>query len=313
MTLPVNRREIILGGTMTALSPSLLTAAPAPTDDIGGLPLWPKGAPGAERVSAQEVVLERAAPGLPRDRIVQHVRRPLLTLFPPRGEPNGITLLIIPGGAYVRVVIDKEGIESAEWFAAQGFHAALLRYRLPGDGWAAGADAPVHDAMRAVRLLRAQGAKRVGVLGFSAGGHVAARLITARPDYSAVDSADDATARPDFAALMYPVINMNSRDVHAASRDQILAAGVPEAELDRLTPATRVTPDTPPTLLMHAADDDAVPVGNSFALYEALRAAGIRSELHVFDRGGHGFGLRGTPGKTIAVWPTLVANWARSA
>ena len=149
--------------------------------------LWPGGAPGAEKVTVREEVIERLPDGPMRDRFVQHVTRPLLTLFAPKTAYNGITLLIVPGGGYVRVVIDKEGVEAAEWFTARGFAAAVLRYRLPADGWAAGADAPVHDAMRAMRLLRSQpiaggsAAGRIGVIGFSAGGHLCARLIT-EPD-----------------------------------------------------------------------------------------------------------------------------------
>jgi acetyl esterase/lipase len=324
MTLPLNRREVILAATMTALELSLLAAAPVPVPaaDIGGntIPLWPEGAPGGARVTAREEILERAPEGPLRDRIARHVRRPVMTMFGPRTQPNGITLLIIPGGGYVRVVIDKEGVESAEWFAERGFTAALLRYRLPGDGWAAGADAPVHDAMRAVKLLRnlpstaGASTQRVGVLGFSAGGHVAARLITehASLSYARVDDADSQVARPDFASLMYPVIKMTGPAAHGGSRDELLKAGVDESALSRFEPSSHVDESTPRCQILHAADDDAVPVANSQILYDALREAGVRAELHLFDRGGHGFGLRGTPGRSIAAWPTLVEHWAKS-
>jgi acetyl esterase/lipase len=322
MTLPLNRREVILAATMTALTPSLLAATPVPAADLGGhtIPLWPEGAPGGAQVTAREEILERAPEGPLRDRIARHVRRPLMTMFAPRTQPNGITLLIIPGGGYARVVIDKEGVESAEWFADRGFTAALLRYRLPGDGWAAGADAPVHDAIRAMKLLRnlpaAAGAssQRIGVLGFSAGGHVAARLITehATLGIAGVDDANSRDARPDFASLMYPVIKMTGSAAHGGSRDELLKAGVAESALTRFEPSSRVTANTSRCQILHATDDDAVPVANSQILYDALRAAGVRAELHLFDRGGHGFGLRGTPGKSIAAWPTLVEHWAKS-
>ena len=159
-------------------------------------------------------------------------RSPCSRSYAPKVAYNGITLLIVPGGGYVRVVIDKEGVEAAEWFTARGFAAAVLRYRLPADGWASGADAPVHDAMRALRLLRSQpiaggsAPGRVGVMGFSAGGHLCARLIT-EPDlaYPRRDSADDLSARPDFAVLMYPVIATTGAHAHAGSAQQLLIRG----------------------------------------------------------------------------------------
>ena len=198
-------------------------AAGVPTADPGGesLLLWPGGAPGAERVTVHETFTERAPQGPLRDRIVEHVTRPTLTLFHAQGKANGVTLLIVPGGGYVRVVIDKEGFESARWFAQRGFECAVLRYRLPGDGWRAGADAPVHDALRALRLLRSRRSSgssapaRLGVIGFSAGGHVVARLITEPAlNYARVDSADELAAQPDFAVLMYPVIATRVRRTH---------------------------------------------------------------------------------------------------
>jgi acetyl esterase/lipase len=217
------------------------------------------------------------------------------------------------------VVIDKEGVEAAEWFTARGFAAAVLRYRLPADGWAAGADAPVHDAMRAMRLLRARrepgvsASGIVGVIGFSAGGHLSARLITepglAYPHHDAID---DHPARPDFAVLMYPVIATTGDHAHAGSAQQLLSAGVSKENLARHAPNLNVSQFTPPTMLVHAGDDASVPVENSLLMYDALRKAKVRSEMHLFDSGGHGFGLRGVAGKDVAVWPTLVQNWAIS-
>jgi acetyl esterase/lipase len=268
-------------------------------------------------VTVREQLLERLPTGPLRDRIVQHTTRPLLTLFPPRGAPNGVTLLIVPGGGYQRVVIDKEGFEAAEWFTKRGFAAAVLRYRLPADGWAAGADAPVHDAMRAMRLLRQRSSAndspsaRIGAIGYSAGGHLVARLIT-EPSltYPRRDAQDDFSAQPEFAVLMYPVIHTTGNHAHAGSAGQLVASGVPAADLARYSPDRNVNAGTPRTLLVHAADDATVDVENSQSMYDALRRAGVRSELHVFDRGGHGFGLRAIAGKTVAIWPTLVENWA---
>ena len=320
----MNRRQIILASTLAALSSAGFAArkpaAGEPGDEV--IDLWPGGTPGGEQVTAKEEVIERLPDGPMRDRYVQHVTRPTMTFFKPRTAFNGITWLIVPGGGYVRVVIDKEGVEAAEWFVERGFAAAVLRYRLPGDRWPAGPDAPVHDAMRALRLLRAQSAgsratdPRFGVIGFSAGGHLCARLLAdQRIAYARLDAADDLSARPDFGVLMYPVIAMSGPYAHGGSVTQLLDAthgsgsGSP-VNPNGFAPHLRVDPQTPPTMLVHAADDTSVPVENSLMMYDALRKAKVRSELHVFDNGGHGFGLRGVAGKDVAAWPTLVQNWA---
>lgn len=281
------------------------------------LDLWPAGVPGAERVSVREEIIERSPDGPLRDRFARHVTRPNLTLFKPATAWNGVTLLIVPGGGYVRVVMDKEGFECAEWFRQRGFAAAVLRYRMPADGWAAGADAPVHDALRALRVLRHRqwpaAAPRLGIMGFSAGGHLSARLLTEPSlDYPRQDAADDAPARPDFAVLMYPVVATTGPAAHGGSVDQLRKAGVAEPDLARYAPHLNVTAQTPPTLLVHAGDDTSVPVENSLLMYQALRAAQVRSELHIFDSGGHGFGLRGVMGRNVSAWPGLVQHWAVS-
>jgi len=314
----MNRRQILLASTMAALTPTGFAARkPAsgePGDEV--VDLWPGVAPGGERVTVKEEVVERLPDGPMRDRFVQHVTRPSMTIFKPRAAFNGITMLIVPGGGYVRVVIDKEGVEAADWFTERGFAAAVLRYRLPGDGWVNGADAPVHDAMRAIRLLRAQpvvdaASARIGVIGFSAGGHLCGRLVTEPGlEYASLDEADKLSSRPDFGVLMYPVIATTGPHAHAGSAQQLVNAGVGKAHLERYSPHLNVGAQTPPTMLVHAADDAGVPVENSLMMYDALRKAGVRSELHVFDSGGHGFGLRGVAGKNVAAWPTLVQNWA---
>ena len=314
----MSRREIILASTMAALAPIVSAARTPPAAEPGDqvVELWPGGPPGGDHVTVQEEIVERLPDGPLRDRFAQHVTHPSMTLFKPKTNYNGVTLLIVPGGGYVRVVIDKEGVEAAEWFTERGFAAAVLRYRLPADGWVNGADAPVHDAMRAMRLLRAHPVEkgtspRIGVIGFSAGGHLCARLIT-EPGlvYTRRDAADDLAARPDFAVLMYPVIATTGAHAHAGSAQQLLAAGVSAPDLERYSPHLNVGAQTPPTMLVHAADDTSVPVENSLLMYDALRKAHVRSELHVFDRGGHGFGLRSVAGKDVAAWPTLVQNWA---
>jgi acetyl esterase/lipase len=306
MNPPLDRRQLLLAGTLAATVAST-QAAPLTESDGKVVELWPEGVPGAKQVTITETI-EEATPGaLPRDRSVWKVTRPTITVFAPRSAPNGITWLVIAGGGYRRVVIDREGFDTAGWLTERGFGAAVLRYRLPGDGWPSGPDAPVNDADRALRWLRANGganARRLGVIGFSAGGHLAARLIT-EPEIS---------SRPDFAVLMYPVIFTTGAAAHPGSAQRLIMAGVAPTDLAlaRYTPLSRVTASTPPTLLVHAADDKTVPLENSLRMYDALRAAGVRSELHVFDSGGHGFGLRNVAGKSVASWPALAQNWALS-
>jgi acetyl esterase/lipase len=317
MHVPFPARPIILAVAIF-LAPAT-SAAPVSTAEPGGDTrlLWPDGTPGGERVTAKETLTERLPGGPMRDRFVEHVRRPMVTFFAPSTAYNGVTLLFVPGGGYQRVVIDKEGFESAQWFAARGFRTAVLRYRLPGDGWASGPDAPIHDIRRAVRLLRQERATardtaaRFGVIGFSAGGHATARFITEPAlDYARVDAADDLSAHADFAVLMYPVITMGDPSTHSGSQTQLRAAGVPEADLGRYSPDRNVRGDAAPTLLVHAADDATVPVENSLRMYAALRAANVPAELHVFSAGGHGFGMRSIAGKDVEAWPTLVEHWA---
>jgi acetyl esterase/lipase len=314
MTPPIDRRQLLLAGTAAAAAPSLA----APASGVGrDIELWPGGIAGGAHVSAPESIEDLASDGSARDRVVWHVRRPLITVFEPRAAARGVTFLVVPGGGYRRVVIDREGFDTAEWLTAQGFGAAVLRYRLPGDRWAAGPDAPVHDGLRALRWLRANSAAgtRLGVIGFSAGGHVAARLVT-EPGlaYPPHDALDDAAAKADVAALIYPVIFTTGDAAHAGSAQQLILAGVAPTDtaLARYEPTAHVSAATPPTMLVHAADDQTVSVENSVRMFATLRAAGVPAELHVFEAGGHGFGLRGIAGKSVASWPMLVANWAQA-
>ena len=278
--------------------------------------LWPEGTPGTQSTATTLTVIDRNSSGGVRDRAATGIAQPALTIFK-AAEPNGSALLIIPGGGYERVVLDKEGYESARWFAERGTTAFVLLYRLPGEFWLEGADVVLQDTQRSMRIIRASAEEygidrnRVGVLGFSAGGHAAAMLAT-RFDhsvYAPVDAVDEQPARPDFAVLMYPVILMQGDDVHAGSRINLIGRA-PEAEDIALnSPQLQVTARTPPTFLLHAADDASVVVANSLQMHSALLKAQVQTELHVFARGGHGFGIRGATGLPVAVWPELVHAW----
>ena len=297
----------------TPASPHLTFAEPSETID-----LWPGGAPGAPSQLPVETVRERSTDPAYNDRYVFGISQPRMAVFRPQ-HPNGASVLITPGGGYNWVVIDKEGYEFARLLAAEGVTAFVLFYRLPHEGWAAGPDVALADAQRAMRLIRRRAARdrldpaRLCAIGFSAGGHLCADLLTrfnARV-YEPVDSADRLSARPDAAAPVYPVISMTMPTAHAGSRRNLIGENAsPERERAH-APHENARPDAPPTFLLHAEDDRSVVVENTLLLRAALRARGVETETHLFPDGGHGFGLRLARGKSVENWPSLFTAWAR--
>ena len=311
--MTLNRRTA-LGLAAAAMTPVSQTVAPL--DPSETIRLWPGAAPGGERVTVTPRVVERSTDPAFHDRFAQYTTEPILTVLRP-ARPNGASLLLIPGGGYKWAVVDKEGLDCARVFAAAGVTCFVLRYRLPGDGWAAGPDAPLQDAQRALRLVRARAAAdgldpaRVAVLGASAGGHLAG-MLTARTDatYASVDGADAASFRPDLSILLYPVATMADPFVHAGSRRELLGAAPTAEAIARWSLERMDWRAAPPTFLLHAIDDPAVPVENSLQLLSALRAAAVPAEAHLFEEGGHGFGIRLIEGKPAAAWPALALAWA---
>lgn len=318
-----NRRRALLGlaslaaGTLGSRSAHATAPLVIEPDEVRDL--WPGGPPGPVPDGLVEHVVERDNPfGLP-DRAAHNVTRPILAVFRP-ARANGGAILIIPGGGYGWVVVDKEGHEGARHFAALGFTVYVLRYRLPHQGWQAGRLAPLQDAQRAIRLIRAQAGPdgidpaAILVMGFSAGGHLAGSLAAhaGMGLHAPVDVIDTLPARPDAVALLYPVVTMQAPFVHQRSRDNRLGPDPSAQEARAASLEETVQADHPPTLLIHAADDRSVPVDHALLLYRALRTAGVPCALHVFERGGHGFGLRGIAGTPLEAWPALVAAWART-
>lgn len=316
--MTLDRRSLIGVGALTAAahpalarqtSPRPALAPPDPTETVN---LWPSGAPGGEGVSVTAVVPERSTDLAFHDRYARYTTDPILTVMRP-DRPNGAALLLIPGGGYRWAVLDKEGLDVGRVFAAAGVTCFVLRYRLPADGWAAGPDAPLQDAQRALRLIRARAADfaidpdRIACLGASAGGHLAG-LLAARPDatYAAVDAADTASFRPDLNILLYPVVTMADPHAHAGSRLHLLG---PTPSPERIAAWSLNNMDwagVAPTVLIHTMDDASVPPENSLMLIPRLRAAGVICEAHLFQEGGHGFGIRLIAGRPAAVWPELV-------
>lgn len=298
---------------------AVMAAEPLP-ESPDHIRLWPQGlAPGDTALPQPMRIIERSDdPALP-DRYVDHVSEPYLVAYRP-AQPNGTALLVIPGGGYQRVVLDKEGSALIPAFVeSAGLTLFVLRYRLPGEG-RTDPDAALADAQRAVRLIRAHATtwkldrNRIGVMGFSAGGHLAARLGTGFDisAYPASDEIDQLSARPDFQLLIYPVIEMEGANAHTGSRQRMLGDRPEPAQVQRHSPQQHVTAHTPPSFLLHAQDDEVVPVGNSLAFYQALQRAGISSEMHLFPHGGHGFGVRGTASLGVAIWPRLALDWMAS-
>jgi len=314
--MPLDRRTLLGLATTAAAAPALAApeVLPDPTEVV---PLWPGKPPGARAVLPQEQFVNRVKASGFQDRFVTGIGRPLMTVFRP-ARPNGAAVLIAPGGSYIRVVIDKEGFEVAHRLAAAGITSFVLRYRLPAEGWDRAADVPLQDAQRAMRLIRAGAAtfgidpKRVCAMGFSAGGHVAASLATRRGAkvYAAVDDADRFDARPDLSALMYPVIDMARPNANVRSRIALLGVSPTPGAETAYSPHRHVDATTPPTFLIHAWNDPSVPIENSLSYLTALRAAKVAAEAHIFEEGGHGFGIYLARGKPAAAWPDLFLAWA---
>jgi acetyl esterase/lipase len=256
-------------------------------------PLWPDGPPG----------VAKDAPGL----------RPTLTLYSPAPDKKtGAVVVVCPGGGYGGHA-DHEGRPIAEWLNGLGVTAVVLKYRLAPDSQH---PAMLQDAARAIRTVRANAEswkidpKRVGVLGFSAGGHLASTIATHfdAGDPNASDPIDRLSSRPDRAILIYPVITFLPPYTHGGSRKNLLGANPSKELVESLSNELQVTKDTPPTFLAHTDQDSAVPPENSLLFALALRKAKVPVELHVFEKGQHGLGL-GRPGFAFSEWPQLCAKW----
>ncbi|WP_437890276.1 alpha/beta hydrolase [Phytobacter sp. V91] len=280
-------------------------------------PVWPQGeAPGAAKSPVNLVLEEHHTGPSALDRSVRGVRAPKITVYAPK-TPNGVGILVTPGGSYRRVVLDKEGSALAPFFNARGYTLFVMTYRMPGDGHAEGADAPLADVQRAMRTLKARASEwqldpaRMGVMGFSAGGHAAASLGTRYHEqvYPVQDAIDALPARPAFMALVYPVITMPREIDHPGSRHELIGDTPDEAQISHYSLEERADSNTPPTFLLHAVDDPAVKVENSVVMFSALRRLGVAVEMHLFEQGAHGFGIRDAQGLPAAIWPELMMNW----
>lgn len=321
-------RRTFLGSGLAMLASAAAAQSPPPTPFAGDpnapfwppretFPLWPGPPPGAP---AAKIVPDWTMNNPPpnRELWVRGVAVPEVHVFR-AAKPDGSALLSFPGGGYQFLSVQNEGIDVAERFNAERTTVFVLTYRLPGEGWADRSLVALQDAQRAMRLIRSRAAEfridpdRLGVIGFSAGGHLAADLGVSfdQPLYKSVDAADRLSARPAFLGLVYPVTLLADSDTHWDATSMLYASRPAQAQIDLRSPLLHVTSNTPPSFLVHAADDNTVPVWNSFRWAEALMANGVPAETHVFSEGGHGFGLHLPRDSSGSRWPDLFALWMR--
>jgi len=283
------------------------------------IPVWPPEAlPKIERVKP-EAVVDRGSTNKP-DRAVSNVTVPTLTVYLPEGnQTDTVAVIICPGGGYSHLSLDKEGHAVARWLNTIGVAGIVLKYRMPRPDLSAGQKPwPIQDGEQAIRLVRSHAAEwkidphHVGLMGFSAGGHLASSVGThlETPTQTATNPVERLSTRPDFMVLVYPVISMEEPIAHQGSLHNLLGSTPDPKWVEFYSNDLNVTAQTPPTFLVQA-QDDRVSVENSLRFYAALRKAGVPSEIHIFEKGGHGFGL-GINGGETAVWPSLCAAWLKN-
>ena len=257
--------------------------------------LWPNGAPGAQGTADED--------------------QPTLTYHAPKRMKNSTAIVVCPGGGYRNLAMDHEGMQIATWLNSLGVHAFVLKYRL---GPKYHHPSQMNDVQRAIRTVRARAAgagiapDKIGVWGFSAGGHLASTAAThiaaAVPD--SADPLERVTSRPDFAILTYPVISFTTDYVHKGSRTNLLGEKPNDEEVRLMSNELQVSRQTPPTFLVHSNEDSGVPPENSVLYYLALRKAGVPAEMHIYEKGPHGFGL-GSLDAVLSSWPARLADWMR--
>jgi acetyl esterase/lipase len=258
--------------------------------------LWPDGAPGATGKEAKDI--------------------PNITVYlPPADKATGAAVVVCPGGGYGGLAMSYEGHDVARWLNTRGVAGIVLKYRVALYRH----PVPLHDAQRALRFTRAHAEKwgidpkRVGILGFSAGGHLASTAATHFDDgnQGTADPIDREGSRPDFAVLVYPVITLQGPYAHVGSRNNLLGKNPDPKTVEGLCNDLQVTKQTPPTFLAHTSEDNGVPPENSILFYMALRKAGVPAELHVYEKGPHGLGM-GRAGFAFSSWPERCVAWMQA-
>ncbi len=279
------------------------------------IPLWSKKIPNHQETD--EVETQKKGNIL----WIENVQKPTLEIYlPAKKNATGKAMVICPGGGYQGLAYDWEGTDIAKYLNSKGIAAFVLKYRLPkSNAIILGRKAPLQDAQRAIRLVRHNSEKwnisknQIGIMGFSAGGHLASTLGTHYNDGedSLTSTIDSLSARPNFMVLIYPVITMRSSYVHQGSRNNLLGKNPTQELIDFYSNELHVNKNTPPTFIVHSTDDKAVSVMNSILFYQALEKEGIYSEMHIYPEGGHGFALAIGQGH-LQTWIDRLSEWIES-
>lgn len=304
----LDRRTLLVTGGAAMLAP-ILGGTSATASSAAGIPLW-RSPPGGGGPSGAELIGATGA--------VTNIVMPTIEMVAP-SRPNGAAVLVAAGGGYKRIEMASEARPAASWLAAHGITAFILRYRLPGEGWNAGPLAPLQDAQRALRMIQANAdtwridPSRLGVLGFSSGGHLMGLAATRSgfASYPPADAIDAFSGRPQDAALIYPIITLQPPYDHTSSRRVLIGSRPSAAESAEWSVETHVRAKCPPIFLVQAVDDPISNPQNTIIMADACRAANIPVELHRLASGGHGFGM-GSPNTPTGAWPSWYSGWLRT-
>lgn len=308
----ISRRDLLLGGAVfaTAINMPAFIAKAQNTRDSTRISLWPGLPPGGGGPSGATNISKKGA--------VTNIAVPRLEIFTPE-HPNGAAIIIAGGGGYKRIEEGKESYPAARWLAERGIYAFVLTYRLPIEGWADGPLAPLQDAQRAFRIVRAQASNwnidpnKIGALGFSAGGHLMGLTATrsAFASYEPVDNVDDQSARPSVAALIYPVITLEAPYDHTSTRRSLVGKHPTDEAVRQWSVESHVSKNCPPIFLIQADDDQISNPANSRIMQQACEQAHVAVEFHPIASGGHGFGM-GRPETPATEWPGWFEKWLRA-
>jgi acetyl esterase/lipase len=310
----------------SAMSAQKFTWQPSPGHTQ--LPIWPGAAPDPQPVAGPEIAEATGKDDLVAGQpwiFISNVTRPTMTVYSPTGKNTGAAVVVFPGGGYQILAIDLEGSEVCDWLTPRGITCVLLKYRVtdvgpyPKSGPYPESPMALEDAQRAMGLLRLHAAEwhidphKIGVLGFSAGGHLSAAMSThfEKRAYPAVDAADKESCRPDFAVAIYPghlSLAAAESDAQQGTKKFVVPHPANADENLALNPEVPVTSRTPPTFLLQNEDDHVDNVNDSLSYYIALKNAGVPVEMHLYAQGGHAFGLRRTS-LPVTAWPELVETW----
>jgi len=287
----------------------MLSTANAQTDTII---LYPNGVPGLKGAQIPED--SQKSGGITR---VKDITQPAVYVYQPKNKTSDASVIICPGGGYGILAIDHEGYEIAQWFNDRGVTAFVLKYRLPQDELFENAEIrPLQDAQQAIRIIRKNSVKygiapdKIGIMGFSAGGHLASTASTHFK--TQVGEITDATVsvRPDFSLLIYPVITFGAVNTHSGTRDNLVGADAPADKIDLYSNEKHVTAETPPTFLVSTTDDGVSPE-NSISYYQACRNNKVPVEMYIYEKGGHGYALKKNGLGPVESWPDRLADWMR--